>query len=83
VILDRFSPFWLRRKRGSRLQVVESIQWFIGDKILILGDDFNCVENKSIDKIGDVGWSILSSFQNNYRLVDAYRVSDPRDIATT
>ena len=36
-------------------------RWFIGDKILILGGDFNCVENKSIDKIvgndayGDVG----------------------------
>ena len=64
-------------------------RWFIGDKILILGGDFNCVENKSIDKIGgndaygDVGGSILSSFQNNYRLVDAYRVSHPRDIATT
>ena len=27
-------------------------RWFTGDKILILGGDFNCVENKSIDKIG-------------------------------
>jgi len=54
-------------------------RWFIGDKILILGGDFNCVENKSINKIGgndaygDVGGSILSSFQNNYRIVGVGR----------
>ena len=53
-------------------------RWFIGDKILILGADFNCVENKSIDKIGDVGGSILSSFQNNYRLTSGGRVSGKR-----
>jgi len=63
-------------------------RWFLGDKLCILGGDFNCVENQKLDKVGGnadygaVGGDILTSFRNNYRLVDAYRACHPRDVET-
>ena len=86
----RFINVYAPNNHAERIQWFNELhRWFIGDKILILGGDFNCVENTGIDKVGgndaygDVGGSVLGSFRNNYRLVDAYRVSAPRDIATT
>ena len=43
------------------------IRWFMGDKFIIFGVDFNCIDNKNIDKVvgndvyGDVGTNILGT----------------------
>ena len=64
-------------------------RWFMGDKFIIFGGDFNCIENKNIDKVGgnvvygDVGANILGTIRNNYHLVDAYRTCFPHDVATS
>ena len=77
-------------KHAERVQWFNDLhRWFIDDKIIIVGGDFNCVDNKNIDKVGgndaygDVGASVLYSLRNNYRLVDAYRVRFPHDVATS
>ena len=64
-------------------------RWFVGDKLCILGGDFNCVENQRLDKVGGnvdygaVGGDVLGTFRNNYRLIDVYRASHPRDVETS
>ena len=64
-------------------------RWFVGDKLCILGGDFNCVENQRLDKVGGnveygaVGGDVLGTFRNNYRLIDVYRACYPRDVGTS
>ena len=77
-------------KHAERVQWFNDLhRWFIDDKIIIFGGDFNCVDNKNTDKVGgndaygDVGASVLYSLRNNYRLVDSYRVRFPHDVATS
>jgi len=49
----RLTNVYAPNNHAKRIQCFNDLhRWFIGDKILILGGDFNCVENRSIDKIG-------------------------------
>jgi len=86
----RFINVYAPNNHAERVSWFDDLhRWFIGDKAIILGGDFNCIENVNIDKVGgnyaygDRGADMLSSFRNNYRLVDAYRACYPRDVATS
>ena len=49
---------------------------------LVLGGDFNCVENLSLDKkggnlsAGDIGSSDLRQWRQDFELVDCFRVKN-------
>ena len=66
------------RRRSYCGGLADSLLGFI-----IFGGDFNCIENKTIDKVGgngDVDANVLGTIRNNYR-VDAHRTCFPRGVA--
>ena len=56
---------------------------FLGKNPIILGGDFNCVENLQLDKMGgnkeqgNSGWLQLKTLVNDFNLVDCYRKKYP------
>ena len=60
-----------------------------GDSNLILGGDFNCIENTQLDKAGGnplsgtVGFDELRDFTTRHNLSDVWRVTHPQDLSFT
>lgn len=59
------------------------LQYLVGNKYVILGGDFNCVENTDLDKCGGNinsghhGGETLVSFKQDFALVDPFRQKYP------
>ena len=62
---------------------------FNTDRTILLGGDFNCVANTSLDKIGGnlqagtIGWKELSNVNSTRNLVDIFRHLHPNTLSTT
>ena len=74
----------------SRKQFFKDLIYvFNTNRTILLGGDFNCVANTSLDKIGGnlqagtIGWKELSNVNSTRNLVDIFRHLHPNTLSTT
>lgn len=71
-------------RESDRKEFITSLgQFLTGNSFLILGGDFNFVENTDLDKVGgnlqrgSVGMEEMSALKRDYNLVDLFRTRNP------
>lgn len=85
-ILNVYAP----NKNSERVLWLKHLRrWLCGSKNLVVGGDFNFVENTAIDKIGgnsiygDVGSDIFCKYKQDFCLFDPFRSKFPNKVETT